>query len=349
MDNQNEDYKVLQAMRTEISGLVESKNRLDLEIQELQRVKAQCELETSMAQAKLSDVGGEWQKRMDALIGKETEIRNGEVMLTIQRQEFEKEKKDKQISLDYAIEQAKTILAQNQQKEAEIAKTKAELNTKEARLGNERADIEKKLREIEEKRAALVSLEQSLDKHSRELSEADKLIKAREFELNNEATRIRALEGQISQTNSKAREEAINKQRELMARASMLDDRERELEKQKATMDTRITKNEAEAIRNIQSSIEKQRQELAIEKTQFELAQQKNNQVLHDFNEQIELKKKELSLIIDKIEDIERREKGVADSEAGLAAKEKQLMFEIAKFKKRVVDAKMEEAINESR
>ena len=349
MDTQSEDYKVLQAMRTEINGLVESKNRLDLEIQELQRQKAQAELETSSVQTKLSDVSGEWKKQMDALIAKQAEISNGEVALAISRQQFEAEQKEGKTAIEYTLASVKNKEVLIQQVEADTAKRADIVRASEKQLGVQQAALESMRAKVDSDRLHLVELEKVLDTHSRVITDAQKELTAKQAELVKEAERVRQQEGQIAKESGRNQEDLEKREERLRQQEGMLADRERELAKQQAVMDTRITKSEAVEVNKTKTEIEQKKQELAREKSIFEIRMQNAKLELFDVNENITRAKQELSLVEGKIAEIAAREKGVADSEAGLAAKEKQLMFEIAKFKKRVSDAKMEETINESR
>ena len=115
-----------------------------------------------------------------------------------------------------------------------------------------------------------------------------------------------------------------------------------------ATLSGRITKREAENVEQMKNDVVEKTNQLYRERSEFELNVKNSSTRVYNLGEEIKLKEGELASLDDRIADVEKREKGVADTEAGLQAKEKQLMFEIAKFKKRVKDAKMEEVINES-
>jgi len=349
MDTQSEDYKVLQAMRTEISGLVESQNRLNLEIQELQRTKAQAELEFSSVQTRLNDVSGEWQKKMDALIAKEAEVHNGEVTLTALRQQFEVERKEKQTGLDYALSSAKSRETLIQQQEAEIAKKQDWVRKEEKRLGDVASALTVRQDKYAKDLLSLIKLEGDINHIKHVNDEVKNELKLEEARLKKEDERLRTFEGQIAMASSNQRAEIVKKEEQLRQREAMIAEREKDVEKQKAVMDTRITKREAVDVERMKNEVVEKTNQLYRERSEFEVQKQHTKQELFDLNESITRAKQELSLQEGRLADIARREKGVADSEAGLAAKEKQLMFEIAKFKKRVVDAKMEETINESR
>jgi chromosome segregation ATPase len=349
MDTQDEDYKVLQAMRTEINGLVESQNRLNLEIQELQRQKAQAELETSAVQTKLNDVSGEWQKKMDALVAKQAEVTNAQIALATERQQYENEKKERETALDYALASAKKREIIIQQQEAEIASRDKYLKEKEAKLGQIKTDLDVRGDKYQKDLLGLIKLQGDIDhvKHENEAAKAE--LEAEKARIKKEDERLRTFEGQISLASSNQRAELVKREEYLRQREEMIRQRELEMDKQKAVMDTRITKREAVDVERMKNEVVDKTNQLYKERSEFEVAKQNAKNELFVINENIVLARHTLNSLEEKINDVTRREKGVADSEAGLAAKEKQLMFEIAKFKKRVSDAKMEEAINESR
>ena len=347
-DTQSEDYKVLQAMRTEISGLVEAKNRLDLEIKKLEEDKVQAELEYRAVKSKLDDVSGEWSNKMRELIDKETTLDAREVVLTTQQSEFERISKEREEALKYTESQVNSEKEVIQQERAESAKLLTDNRHKEqehALQGQRLRELEK---ELDDKRASLVNLESVLNSHSIKIDEAKKTLSTEEAKLRQEAQRLRELEGQVAKASTKAQEEVVNRERQVKTREDDVARREIEVEKKLASMDTRMTKREAEEIKALKAEVDAGRQKLARERSEFELDVKNKHTELYNLKENIKSKGFILSNMEGKIAEIERREKGVADAEAGIQAREKQLMFEIAKFKKRVKDAKMEEVINES-
>ena len=345
---QSEDYKVLQAMRTEISGLVDSKNRLDLEIKQLEENKVQAELEASAVTSKLSDVSGEWSKKMRELLDKENALREKEITLTTERQIFDKEQKEREDALNYTESKANSRDAIIQQKEADIAKRESAVKGEEQRIGQERADFQKKIAEIEQREVNIKGRETQIIEREIDVQNFNAKQLKREVDLQEKEVGLRELEGQVAKASTKAMEEVSSRERKVQTRENEVTHRELEVEKKMASMDTRITKREADEIRALKAAVESDKMKLAREKSEFEIQKQNHKGEYHRLQEEVIAKRQELSGVQDKLAEIERREKGVADSEAGVQAREKQLMFEIAKFKKKIKDAHMEETINES-
>ena len=345
---QDEDYKVLQAMRTEISGLVESKNRLDLEIKQLEEDKAQAELEANAAKTKLDDVSGEWSAKMRKLIDYEKRLNADHATLEADRSQFDAFKKEKEDALKYLEEQALSEKSTIQQNLAESDKALKEVRDKEQQLAHQEQGLRELEAELEGKRQHLVALENTLDTHATQVSQAKEDLEKQKAALVAEEERVRGIEGQVAKASSESKERMEKKERELRARESMIADREREIEKQRAILDPFLTKKEADEVRQQQAQVAEDRRVLNRERSAHVQEKHSDEQKLYHLREEIKSAEATLASLRGRVTDIEKREKGVADSEAGVQAREKQLVFEIAKFKKRVKDAKMEEVINES-
>ena len=347
-DTQSEDYKVLQAMRTEISGLVDSKNTLDLEIKKLEEDKVQAELEFSAVDSKLKDVSGEWSNKMRDLIDRENSVKERELTLTTERNLWDTKHKEEQDAINYLTQQAKDIDTITQQRSNESAKKEVVLKAEEQRLGTERAGLDKKIVDIVHKEAQIAGRETQIIEREVEVDQFNAKQLKREVAITEREAEVRQLEGEISKGSSEALAKVAKKEENLRQREGMMEDRERKLKQQKATMSLRITKREAEDVERMKDEVVEKTNKLYRERSEFELEVKQSNDILYKLREDANKARETLTSIEGKIADIERREKGVIDTEAGLVAKEKQLMFEIAKFKKRVKDAKMEEVINES-